>query len=186
MGPLNTAAPGLASLDLFFSVDSKTGGETVLYSFGGGIPGSTDGAYPQAGVVNVDGSLYGMTSGGGTNQTGCGGSGCGTVFTVDPKSGAETILHSFTGGPDGGVPLGGLLWLKGKFYGTASSGGPSDNGILFSIDPKTGAETVLHSFTGLADGAEPAATLTSNAGTLFGTTSFGGPGNAGTVFSFTP
>ena len=47
--------------------------------------------------------------------------------------------------------------------------------------------TVLHSFTGGADGASPHAGLIRDAaGNLFGTTNVGGDSNYGTVFKFTP
>jgi uncharacterized repeat protein (TIGR03803 family) len=67
---------------------------TVLYSFTGG----TDGIDPAAGVIqDAEGNLYGTTFGGGT-------SGKGTVFKLS-ITGKETVLHSFTGGADGGSPV---------------------------------------------------------------------------------
>jgi uncharacterized repeat protein (TIGR03803 family) len=72
----------------------------VLYNFTGG----SDGGGPDYGSLVQDkaGKLYGTT--------GSGGSGYGTVFKVD-TSGRETVLHSFTGGADGGYPTAGLiLW----------------------------------------------------------------------------
>jgi uncharacterized repeat protein (TIGR03803 family) len=66
------------------------GTQTVLYNFKG-YP--TDGAYPQAGLTNVNGSLYGTTTQGG--DTGCGPfPGCGTVFKTT-TSGAESVPYTF-------------------------------------------------------------------------------------------
>src|SRR5438105_4995410 len=79
-----------------FSLDPNTGAETVLHPFG-----STDGAYPMAGLIAVNGMLYGTTLA--CWGTGCGGVGCGTVFSIDPSTGAETVLYSF-GGTDGASP----------------------------------------------------------------------------------
>ncbi len=55
------------------------GTETILYAFQGG----SDGANPYAGLLEKDGTLYGTTNAGG--GTGCGGSGCGTVFKVSEQ-----------------------------------------------------------------------------------------------------
>jgi uncharacterized repeat protein (TIGR03803 family) len=43
----------------------------------------------------------------------------------------------------------------GNLYGTTYTGGASGAGVVFRVD-KSGHETVLHSFTGGADGAIPA------------------------------
>lgn len=61
----------------------------MLYNFGGG---STDGANPYAGLINVNGTLYGTTFDGGAH--GYGTYPAGTVFSVT-RSGAEKVLYSF-------------------------------------------------------------------------------------------
>jgi uncharacterized repeat protein (TIGR03803 family) len=101
----------------------------VLYSFSGG----TDGSFPTANLINVNGMLYGTTSFGG-GYYGCGNSnGCGTVFSIDPKSGTEAVLHSFGSGSDGGSPVAGLINVNGMLYGTTASGGAQRHGTVFSI-----------------------------------------------------
>ena len=71
------------------------------------------------------------------------------------------VLHSFTGGADGGDPHAGLMRdAKGDLYGTTMFGGGSGScygdpgcGVVFKLD-KTGKETVLYTFTGTGgDGA---------------------------------
>ena len=131
--------------------------ESVLYSFKGG----TDGWEPEAGLVlDAQGNLYGTTYEGG--DLACGPPyGCGTVFKLD-TTGKETVLHSFTGPPDGAEPGAGLvLDAQGNLYGTTSRGGTYyGQGTVFMVDT-TGTETVLHSFsfgTG-DDGAYPQAGL---------------------------
>ena len=134
---------------------------------------STDGASPFAGLVDVNGTLYGTTETGGT--TGCVeyAPGCGTVFSITP-SGTETILHAFTGNPDGSQPAPWpLLNVNGTLYGTTEYGGATNNGTIYSITP-SGTETVLYSFKGPPDGAFPASDLTYVNGTLYGTTAHGG------------
>jgi uncharacterized repeat protein (TIGR03803 family) len=162
-----------------FSI-TRSGTETVLYSFKGG-PG--DGEYPFASLINVKGTLYGTTSEGGAY---CGSTGgCGTVFSITP-SGTETVLHSFGGSGDGNGPLAGLINVKGKLYGTTNEGGANNDGTVFSITV-SGKETVRYSFKGgSGDGEFPLPGLINVKGKLYGTTIYGGTNDDGTVFSITP
>jgi uncharacterized repeat protein (TIGR03803 family) len=97
------------------------------------------------------------------------------------------VLHAFTGGSDGGLPVAGLIAdSSGNLYGTASEGGASGLGVVFKLTPG-GTETVLHSFTGGSDGKNPGAGLIADSsGNLYGTTQFGGASNAGVVFKLSP
>lgn len=160
---------------------TPTGTFKLLHKFHGG---PKDGHYPVASFTNVDGTLYGVTAAGGAG-TGCR-DGCGTVFSIG-TSGAESLVHSFGGGSaDGANPQNSLLDVNGTLYGTTESGGASNDGTIFAISP-TGAETVLHSFTGQPyDGASPSSELVDIHGTLYGTTNSGGANDDGTVFSITP
>jgi uncharacterized repeat protein (TIGR03803 family) len=152
---------------------------TTLHSFGF----FGDGALPNFATPTQgrDGDIYGTTSLGGSKIVGCF---CGTAFKISPQ-GALTAV-SFDG-TDGATPNAGLvLGPDGLLYGTTSSGGASANGEVFSLNPKTRAITVLHSFNG-SDGASPDAPLTLGpGGKYYGTTSVGGATNNGTVFSITP
>jgi uncharacterized repeat protein (TIGR03803 family) len=145
---------------------------SVLYNF----TGSSDGAYPYAGVVRDNaGNLYSTTEGGG--------SGYGVVFKVD-SSGTETVLYSFSGGSDGANPFAGLVRdAAGNLYGTTAYGGSTGVGTVFKVDT-SGAETVLYSFTGgTADGCYPfGGLLRDKAGNLYGTTEVCGASGIGTVF----
>jgi uncharacterized repeat protein (TIGR03803 family) len=181
-----------------FRVD-KTGKYRVLYSFSGGA----DGTQPITGVVrDTAGNLYGTTPFGGDLSCGAQGSGCGVVFKLDPH-GKETVLHAFTGRDDGALPYG-LLVLDdvGNLYGTTLNGGDLSQqcadidhpgcGVVFRIDKK-GDLTVLHTFKGGADGANPTAgVIRDAAGNLYGATQAGGDpncafgGGCGVVFKLTP
>jgi uncharacterized repeat protein (TIGR03803 family) len=158
-----------------FKVDAKTGTETVVYSFAGG----TDGQTPYAGVIAQAGSLYGTTLYGGKF-------GNGTVYKIDIATGAETVLYNFLNGNDGADPYAGVIFARGTLYGTTYYGGKFGNGTLFSLDPTSGAETVMYSFLDEKDGANPYATLIAHGGTLFGTTQYGGASQYGVVFSVRP
>jgi uncharacterized repeat protein (TIGR03803 family) len=195
-----TAGGGLCGYGTVFELDTA-GTETVLHNFCGG-----DGAAPASALIWDDaGNLYGTTEVGGSSG-GCGSSGCGTVFEVSPSSGGswtEKVLYSFcsvSGCADGENPLfAGLVRdAAGNLYGTTVFGGSYRNcngdacGVVFKLD-QTGSETVLHSFTGGADGSSPKAGLTTDAaGNLYGTAGYGGdtkcdpPYGCGTVFEITP
>jgi uncharacterized repeat protein (TIGR03803 family) len=162
-----------------FSVDTQ-GNERVVYSFTGG----SDGAAPAMGALLDDnGALYGTTTAGGDRECHVGKSvGCGIIFSLAPATGKESVLHRFSGKPDGASPLGTLLVSGGKIYGTTEFGGNFDNGSVFVL---TGSkERRLYSFKGYPDGANPFAGLTLSNGTFYGTTAFGGAFDySGTVFS---
>ncbi len=144
---------------------------SVIHNFTGG----SDGANPLSGFLFAGGDLYGTASSGGS-------SGDGVVFRLS-TSGEETVLHEFTGGTDGASPEGLLVTDKtGNLYGTTTLGGVSNAGTVFKVTPK-GQETVLYSFKGKADGANPVAGLAiDKAGNLYGTTTKGGSSKDGTVF----
>jgi uncharacterized repeat protein (TIGR03803 family) len=175
-------APGCGTV---YSI-TPSGTETVLHSFKGG----NDGAGPLARLIKRNGTLYGTTTLGGGEM--CYSSlGCGTVFSITP-SGRETVLHGFTGSPDGNRPYAPLHNVNGTLYGTTIAGGKHGGGTVFSITPG-GKEKVVYSFRGGTDGANPYAGVIDVKGTLYGTTFLGGtvrtyycePG-CGTVFSVTP
>jgi uncharacterized repeat protein (TIGR03803 family) len=172
---------------MVFAFNPATNTETPIYSFAGG----KDGAYPVAGLINVNGTLYGTTQQGGNANAACYPSGCGTVFALDPTTGKETVLYSFcnqTNCADGANPYSDLISISGVLYGTTQHGGGSscggsNCGTVFAVNASSGAETVLHSFAGGTDGAYPSAGLLNIKGTLYGTTFEGGASGGGTVFS---
>jgi uncharacterized repeat protein (TIGR03803 family) len=135
----------------------------------------------------VKGELYGTTNHGGAGKSGAAKGGA--VFSLDPDTSVETALYSSCSEEDcadGESPSAGVLDVNGTLYGTAIGGGAYDGGVVFALDPATGAETVIHSFGSGTDGEEPEAGLTDLKGTLYGTTVLGGARGEGTVFSITP
>ncbi|MGA2003968.1 MAG: choice-of-anchor tandem repeat GloVer-containing protein [Terriglobales bacterium] len=94
----------------------------------------TDGYSPWAGVIfDGAGNLYGTTQWGGT------GAGAGTVYRLTPgakNKWSETLLYSFNGEQDGGVPTGALVFDNaGNLYGTTSSGGAYNQGVVYKVTP---------------------------------------------------
>jgi uncharacterized repeat protein (TIGR03803 family) len=171
---------GNSGLGVVFKL-SLSGQVTVLHEF----TGATDGASPQGRLVmDRAGNFYGTTTAGGVSNAG-------TVFKVTRK-GIETVLHSFTGKPDGASPVAGLaIDSVGNLYGTTTAGGSNGNGTVFKLAIPTVSggewtEEVLYSFGKSPDGTVPVAGVAFDpSGNLYGTTSAGGTYGYGTVFQLT-
>jgi uncharacterized repeat protein (TIGR03803 family) len=111
--------------------------ETTLYRFTGGH----DGSLPVDALIrDKSGNLYGTAVQGGLNNKRA--SNNGTVFKVSPPTvsgGAwtEIDLHAFAGSTsgDGSEPYGGLILVKGRFFGTTYQGGTSNSGAVFALSP---------------------------------------------------
>jgi uncharacterized repeat protein (TIGR03803 family) len=150
----------------------QSGGHfTTLYSFTGG----NDGGNPVGGLArDKSGTLYGTAENGGAN-------GVGTVFSLAPN-GPLTTLYSFASGADGANPQGDILRIKDALYGATSAGGDSNNyGAIYKVDIGSGAETILHRFTG-SDGSTSIGKLAKKGGKLYGTGAYGGADDDGVVF----
>ena len=157
---------------------TQAGAYSVIYSF----TGFDDGSNPYGGLVKDGaGNVYGMTEHGGTS--GSQSSGFGTIYKI-AAGGGQSVLYSFTGGDDGGNPVGVLARDKaGNLYGVTQNEGHSGQGVVFELTHK-GVYSVLHPFTGGADGGDPIGGLAidSAGSTLYGTTNRGGGAQIGTVF----
>ena len=162
---------GTNDLGTVFKID-LSGNLTTLYSFAGG----DDGEAPWSALIQAqDGYYYGTTSHGGAFSFG-------TIFKID-SAGNLTTLYSFTGGTDGGVPSEALLQANdGFFYGTTLYDGDASCsvsnstgcGTVFKVD-SSGNFTVLHDFSGGADGGVPfSSVIQASDGDFYGTTVAGG------------
>jgi uncharacterized repeat protein (TIGR03803 family) len=174
--------------EVFELTPSSRGGWLVkiLYSF----QGSADGSLPAAGVIfDKQGNLYGTLYNGGAL-------GHGAVFELSPATGGtwtKKLLYSFSGGNDGGQPVGALVFDKaGNLYGTTPLDGQYGQGVVFQLKPNTDGtwtESVLHAFVALttSDGQGPGGALAiDSAGDLYGLTVQGGAADLGTVFEVSP
>jgi uncharacterized repeat protein (TIGR03803 family) len=179
-----TSAGGAYGGGIVFELSPTSGGdwkEEILYNFGSG----TDAQNPEAGLIfDPAGNLFGTTLEGGAY-------GAGTVFELSPKPGGgwrEKVLHSFQyNGQDGFFPLATVtLDSSGNLYGTTTSGGTYDGGVVFELlNNGSWFENILHNFNPPAgDGQSPQAGVTfGSSGYLYGTTAQGGThDNWGTVF----
>jgi uncharacterized repeat protein (TIGR03803 family) len=141
-----TELGGTQNFGTIFSIDLSTGSEKTLYNFLGG----TDGKLPNPYLLPHNGLVYGTTVDGGGSCAKY--IDCGTVFTFNPATGNEAILHSFTPITDGSEPYANLIYHKGLLYGGTLYGGDMSCGrggcgTAFSIDPTTGTEAVVSTFT---------------------------------------
>ncbi len=165
--------------------------ETTLYTF-------TDilfsAGYPGSGLIfDKSGNLYGTK---GSNSGGL-------VFELSPPSSSGgtwtyTAIYSFddqTNFAGGCDPNGLLTGPNGSFYGTASSCGANNGGVVFKLTPPANGvgewtQTLVHTFSALkttSDGNVPDSRLVHRkGGVLFGTTYQGGSANLGTVYELTP
>jgi uncharacterized repeat protein (TIGR03803 family) len=105
------------------------------------------------------------------------------VYKVTPE-GTEEVLYRFTGGSDGAVPAGGLIFdASGNLYGTAINGGSGGGGTVFKLTA-SGTFSVIYSLVG--DNG-PADSLAMDAqGNLYGTTYYDGSTGNGMVFKLMP
>jgi uncharacterized repeat protein (TIGR03803 family) len=165
-----TSRGGTHSDGTIFSITTTGTRYRVLHSFGAT---ATDGISPFAGLTNLGNILYGTAAGGGTHHA------SGTVFSIVRTGTNYTTLHDFGSGSDGAEPDATLTVVDGTLYGTTIYGGKYpcalyvECGTVFEI-ATTGAERVLHSFGNGTDGHGPQAALLDIAGTLYGTTIWGG------------
>lgn len=139
----------------------------------------TDGAVPEAGLTfDSNGNLFGTTAAGGFLSSG-------TVFELTPASDSswtENVIYTFSGGSTGGIPASPLIFdSNGNLFGTTAIGGDQNCscGVVFELTPGSSgwSLSVLHSFSGATDGANPSTAsglLLDSLGNLYGTTVFGG------------
>lgn len=146
--------------------------EKVLHAFTGG----SDGWLPGSVVRGANGNLYGTTAFGGSMSGECGSyyiyDGCGVVFSVS-AAGKFRVLHTFDFS-DGADPFISAQDSDGNLYGTTTWGGNTacqygGCGVIFKLTP-AGKFTLLYSFTGGSDGANPSGVIRDAEGNFYGIT----------------
>jgi uncharacterized repeat protein (TIGR03803 family) len=129
-----TTTGGSGGNGTIFAVNTNGTEIAVLHSFTAmsNTGTNSDGATPSAGLILSGNILYGTASVGGSG-------GNGTVFQINTDGTSFIVLHSFTAlnenftNSDGAMPYAGLILSGGILYGTASAGGSSDDGTIFSF-----------------------------------------------------
>lgn len=169
-----------------FSVETNGANINDIHSFtppdGNNV--NPDGIFPESRLILAGGVLYGTTEGGGPSARG-------TVFAVNPGNPSFQPVHDFsttdavTGtNQDGAFPFGGLVVSGNTLFGVTAFGGTYGNGTIFAVNTDSTGFTVLHNFTGGADGGNPHDALTLSGNALFGSAPVGGsPSTNGTLFA---
>jgi len=173
-GPGNPGVPR----GTVFRINADGTGFAVLHTF---LSDFSDGAGPRAPLIEAsDGRLYGTAAlyGAGSN---------GTIFRMLPDGTGYQTLRGFAGHPsDGANPRALIQGRDGALYGITRDGGASDFGSVFRMLLDGSGFALLHSFVG-TDGANPEGGLIqASDDALYGTTSLGGGGFAGTIFKLRP
>jgi len=151
---------------------TPSGEFTKLFTFTQGSGGFLNGNNPADSFVEAnDGFLYGTTFNGGKQNDG-------VLFRISKTGAGFRVLHNFCSSAncaDGSIPNGLLLGQDGNLYGTTLEGGspvspcPSSGcGTIFRFKPTTGAFTVLHRLTAVADGLQPFGMIQAANGNFYG------------------
>lgn len=162
-----TYGGGVYGYGTVFALGKDGTGFALLRSFRGG---GTDGAWPEASLIEAsDGRLYGTTDGGGAANSG-------TLYAINRDGTGFTLLRSFAA-PSGTYPNAVVEGSDGRLYGT------TDDGMVFGIN-KDGVDfSLLHDFSGPDGGFPNSALIQWSDGKLYGTTITGGAYGYGTVFA---
>ena len=137
------------------------------------------GAHPQGDLfLASNGRLYGMTTDGGINNTGI-------LFEYNITNNDFTTKIEFIGS-NGTTPYGSLIQASnGKLYGTTTSGGSNNNGVLFEYNIISDIILIKANFNNNTSGRFPHSSLLKGYnGKLYGTTYSGGIYGAGVIFEY--
>ena len=122
---------------------------------------------------------------------GCGGSGCGTIFRLNPAGLGRTVFYRFSDQHESYWPVGALSFdSAGNMYGTTAVGGTVGNGTVFKL-VRNGSQwtySMIYDFEDANKGWAPVAgVIVDSAGNLYGTTvNGGGRSSYGVVYELSP
>jgi uncharacterized repeat protein (TIGR03803 family) len=172
-----TPSGGTNNIGILFRYDPILNKDTVLLNFN-----SVNGAGPDGSLIQAsNGLLYGMTPGGGSNNSG-------VLFSYNPVTYKDSVLYNF-GGVYGGVDIESdlLQASNGSLYAIIpnNSGGEAE---IFWYNPITGEDTAvyLRHSESFSPNSNNDLIQDPDNGLLYGTTSAGGDSSVGTLFSFDP
>ena len=168
----------LFSFLLFLGLGTSKAQYTVLHNFDDtGKNGNANGANPRNNDLILSGNvLYGMTTFGGANDSGC-------IFSINTDGSGYKDLHDFNNA-SGAIPSGDLTISGNVMYGMTAIGGVHNGGAIFSINTNGSGFAKLYDFNFTdTTGGGPGGSLVLSGNRLYGMTYGGGPASNGTVFS---
>lgn len=165
-----TSLGGIDNMGTIFKIKLDGTGFTKILEF----HGTSNGSSPQGSLIADSTFLYGMTSGGGTNNIG-------TLFKIKFDGTSFLKLIDFNGTMNGSSPKGSLIFDGAFLYGMTNGGGANNFGTIFKIKPDSTSYNKLYDFDG-ANGKYPLGSLISDSVYLYGMTSSGGQNNKGVIF----
>ena len=139
---------------------------------------SVHGATVEGDLVYYNGKWYGLGVSGGAYNSG-------TIFSYDPVSGTLADVYDFST-PTGVAPVGTITVYNNVFYFQSTGGAAYGAGCIMSFDPAAGTAVDIYDFDANPAGGGIMSELVAYNGLLYGTTSVGGPGTFGCIFSFDP
>ncbi len=153
---------------------SAAGAYTEFYDFLGTSPSEYPSNSP---ILATNGKLYGSDYGGGAN-------GYGAIYSLT-KTGTLTDAFDIDAPNDGALNFNNLFQASnGNFYGASSGGGSGNQGSFYELSSANAFSVDLITDVN-AYGTTPLMPLMQHTnGTVYGTTSTGGPTGYGTVVSF--
>lgn len=167
-----TTLGGQTGNGIVFSITPALGNAyAVLYNFYY-LP---DGSSPTY-LTILNGTLYGITNFGGTNDEG-------EAFSLTPPASGigpwiETVIYNFDGGGVGAIPQY-IAAHDGSLFVSLSNGGKYNGGSVVKLSGETGASwsaTVLHAFNPAGGGYNPEGFAFGPDGNIYGVTTEGGAG----------
>jgi len=174
-----TDSGGTSNNGVFFSYNIATGKDSIILNYND----TTNGANPMGNLMQAkNGWIYGMTAWGGDSLYKDG-----TIFTYNPATGKDSLVHDFQY-YDGVSPDGSLIQASnGLLYGMTYEGCSSNDGSLFCIDPKTGYDSVIFQFDSV-HGRYPYfnSLMQAKDGLLYCLVSQGGNYDGGVLFALDP
>ncbi|HTS70142.1 MAG TPA: choice-of-anchor tandem repeat GloVer-containing protein [Terriglobia bacterium] len=183
--PTFSVPPGVYTSPQNVAISDTTPGATIYYTTNGTSPTTSSTQYTVPITVSSTETIEAIAVASGYANSAV----ATTTYTFGSAS-PVTILANFNG-TNGASPWSMSLvqGTDGSLYGTTAYGGANNDGTVFKVTT-AGAITTLYSFcpqTGCADGKYPFGGLVlANDGNFYGTTTYGGADNLGTVFKITP
>ena len=162
---------GINDSGCIFSIDTNGNEYKDLWDFGG----RPNGSFPYGSLTLSGNKLFGMTSAGGVNDSGC-------IFSIDTNGNAYKDLFDFNGLNGDSPGFDSLILFKNMLYGMTPNGGKYGYGLVFSIDTGGNNFKDIFDFNG-TNGGNPYGALTLSGKVLYGMTYYGGTNDSGEIFA---